>query len=59
MLSDLEYGGEKKAAATKRQVLKDLDLFVMDNSLRKSTVGQLKEHTLEGKWARHVKNGPP
>ena len=58
MLSDLEYGvleatfeGEKKAAATKRQVLKDLDLFVMDNSLRESTVGQLKGHTLEDKWA--------
>ena len=33
----------------KRQVLKDLDLFVLDNSLRETTVGQLRGHTLENK----------
>ena len=58
MLSDAEYGvleatfeDEKKAAAKKCQILKNLDLFVLDNSLRESTVGQLKGHTLEDKWA--------
>ena len=34
----------------KRQVLKDLDCFVLDNSIRESTVGQLRGHTLENKW---------
>ncbi len=35
----------------KRRKLRDLDLFVLDNSLRESTVGQLRAHTLENKWA--------
>lgn len=35
----------------KQQVLRDLDLFVLDNSLRESTVGQLRGHTLENKWS--------
>ena len=39
---------EKKA---KRNVLKELDCFVLDNSLRESTVGQLRGHTLENKIA--------
>ena len=30
--------------------LKELDLFVLDNSLRESTVGQLRGHTVENKW---------
>ncbi|XP_078352217.1 uncharacterized protein LOC144636888, partial [Oculina patagonica] len=34
----------------KRARLKDLDLIVLDNSLRESTVGQLRGHTLENKW---------
>ena len=34
----------------KRQILKDLDLIVLDNSIRESTVGQLRGHTLENKW---------
>ena len=34
----------------KYQVLRDLDLFVLDNSIRESTVGQLRGHTLENKW---------
>ena len=34
----------------KRKGLKELDLFVLDNSLRESTVGQLRGHTIENKW---------
>ena len=34
----------------KRQILRELDCFVLDNSLRESTVGQLRGHTLENKW---------
>ena len=32
------------------QILRDLDLYVLDNSIRESTVGQLRGHTLENKW---------
>ena len=35
----------------KRQRLKDLDFIVIDNSIRESTVGQLRSHTLENKKA--------
>ena len=35
---------------SKRARLKDLDLIVLDNSIRESTVGQLRGHTLENKW---------
>ena len=34
----------------KRARLEDLDLIVLDNSIRESTVGQLRGHTLENKW---------
>ena len=34
----------------KRARLRDLDLMVLDNSIRESTVGQLRGHTLENKW---------
>lgn len=34
----------------KRNVLKDMDLFVLDNSLRETTVGQLRGHTIDDKW---------
>lgn len=34
---------------SERTVLKDLDLFVLDNSLRESTVGQIRGHTLDDK----------
>ena len=34
----------------KRHVLKEMELFVLDNSLRESTVGQLRGHTIENKW---------
>jgi len=33
----------------KRERLKELDLFVLDNSIRESTVGQLRSHTLQNK----------
>ena len=36
--------------AKRRDVLKNLDLFVLDNSLRETTVGQLRGHTIENKW---------
>ena len=34
---------------SKREHLRTLDCFVMDNSIRESTVGQLRGHTLENK----------
>ena len=34
----------------KRKVLSKMKLFVLDNSLRESTVGQLRGHTIENKW---------
>ena len=43
------YQGEKEKNA-KQDILRELDCFVLDNSLRESTVGQLKGHTLEDKW---------
>ena len=33
----------------KRKGLKEMELFVLDNSLRESTVGQLRGHTIENK----------
>ncbi len=42
---------EEIAKETKKyDVLKDLDIFVLDNSIRESTVGQLRGHTIENKW---------
>ena len=32
------------------KVLREKKLFVLDNSLRESTVGQLRGHTIENKW---------
>ena len=34
----------------KREALDNMELFVLDNSLRESTVGQLRGHTIENKW---------
>ena len=34
---------------TKRKILRDMDFFVLDNSIRETTVGQLRGHTLENK----------
>ena len=42
---------ELSLRAEKRERLRNLDLFVLDNSLRESTVGQIRGHTLENKWA--------
>ena len=39
-----------KTVEQKREILKNLDLFVLDNSLRETTVGQIFGHTLENKW---------
>lgn len=39
----------EKVRVQKRERLKNLDFFVLDNSIRESTVGQLRSHTLENK----------
>ena len=44
------YHDDVAKATAKYDRLKDLDIFVLDNSIRESTVGQLKGHTLESKW---------
>ncbi|XP_022093111.1 uncharacterized protein LOC110980590 [Acanthaster planci] len=44
------YQRDVTKALEKYQVLRDLDIFVLDNSIRESTVGQLRGHTLESKW---------
>jgi hypothetical protein len=36
--------------AEKRKAIRENELFVLDNSLRESTVGQLRGHTIENKW---------
>ena len=41
---------EVREEKEKRKVLKEMELFVLDNSLRESTVGQLRGHTIENKW---------
>lgn len=41
---------EIAALEVKRKTLRELDLFVLDNSLRESTVGQVRGHTLQNKW---------
>ena len=40
-----------KECAQMRKRLKNLDLLVLDNSLRETTVAQLRSHTIENKWA--------
>ena len=44
MRADIE-----KVRVQKRERLRDLDLFVLDNSIRESMVGQLRSHTIEDK----------
>lgn len=41
---------ELDEAADQKKALKNMELFVLDNSLRESTVGQLRGHTIENKW---------
>ena len=45
-----ELHQEESDGNRKQAILRELDCFVLDNSLRESTVGQLKGHTLEDKW---------
>jgi phosphoenolpyruvate-protein kinase (PTS system EI component) len=48
----------EKLAERKQEILREKKLFVLDNSLRESTVGQLRGHTIENKWKiyEEVKN---
>ena len=39
-----------KTTESKQEILREKKLFVLDNSLRESTVGQLRGHTIENKW---------
>nr|QPL12218.1 ilborin C [Halisarca dujardinii] len=39
----------EKVRIEKRERLKNMEFFVLDNSIRESTVGQLRSHTLEAK----------
>jgi hypothetical protein len=41
---------EIKEITEKKKVVREMELFVLDNSLRESTVGQLRGHTIENKW---------
>ena len=45
-----EYTENVKRETAKYKKLKDLDLFVLDNSIRESTVGQTRGHTIDEKW---------
>ena len=45
-----EYSKYVAKDTKKYETLKDLDLFVLDNSIRESTVGQTRGHTIEEKW---------
>ena len=44
MKEEIEHATDEKKA------LKNMELFVLDNSLRESTVGQLRGHTIDNKW---------
>ena len=41
--------------AVKSENLCNLDCFILDNSIRESTVGQLRGHTLENKWKVYIR----
>ena len=41
---------EIQHASEEKKNLKQKELFVLDNSLRESTVGQLRGHTIDNKW---------
>ena len=44
------YKNEVERDTAKYKELKDLDLFILDNSIRESTVGQTRGHTFDEKW---------
>lgn len=44
-----QYETEVAKDIKKYETLRDLDVFVLDNSMRESTVGQLRGHTIEDK----------
>ena len=44
-----EFALSRKAVEAKMARLKEMDVFILDNSLRESTVAQLRGHTLENK----------
>ena len=48
LLKDIKSNVNEESLKRKR--LKDLDVIVLDNSIRESTVGQLRGHTLANKW---------
>jgi hypothetical protein len=45
-----ELKQREEIAERKQEILRKKKLFVLDNSLRESTVGQLRGHTIENKW---------
>ena len=45
-----DYKKQVGKETEKYKRLRDLDLFVLDNSIRESTVGQTRGHTIEEKW---------
>ena len=45
-----ELRKKERIAEQKQEILRDKKLFVLDNSLRESTVGQLRGHTIANKW---------
>eukprot|EP00794_Sanderia_malayensis_P011798 gene11798-13019_t len=47
-INQVKVGIQEQSARNK--ALKKRDLFVLDNSLRETTVGQLRGHTIEDKW---------
>ena len=48
MVRNYKYEVERDTAKYKK--LRDLDIFILDNSIRESTVGQTRGHTIDEKW---------
>ncbi|CAH1790966.1 unnamed protein product [Owenia fusiformis] len=46
-----EYNNAVIKKLNKYEALKDMDIFILDNSMRESTVGQLRGHSIESKRA--------
>ena len=44
------YKSDVERDTAKYKELQDLDLFILDNSIRESTVGQTRGHTIDEKW---------